>query len=213
MNFARLGIEAQGRTEILKINYRNTTQVLALAMECAEGVLDAGSSRGADEMPLVLPESAGRSGPVPAFMRFDSGRDEAARIAADISELVGQGRSPADIAVLARYRRSLDLVRTALQSCGITGSPPKGERDNAAGSQPVVTLTTLHSSKGLEFPVVFVMGLDQLESAEAQRLEELRLLYVGMTRATHRLHLTAVGSSKLASHVERALDRVRHAYQ
>jgi superfamily I DNA/RNA helicase len=164
-------------------------------------------------MPLVLPESAGRSGPVPAFMRFDSGRDEAARIAADISELVGQGRSPADIAVLARYRRSLDLVRTALQSCGITGSPPKGERDNAAGSQPVVTLTTLHSSKGLEFPVVFVMGLDQLESAEAQRLEELRLLYVGMTRATHRLHLTAVGSSKLASHVERALDRVRHAYQ
>ena len=34
-----------------------------------------------------------------------------------------------------------------------------------------------------------------------------------MTRATHRLHLTAVGSSKLSAHVERALERVKHTWQ
>jgi len=42
LSFARLGIEAKGRTEVLKINYRNTTEVLALAMECADGVLHDG---------------------------------------------------------------------------------------------------------------------------------------------------------------------------
>jgi hypothetical protein len=213
MNFARLGIEAQGRTEVLKINYRNTTEVLALAMECAEGVLDSQVPRAEDEMPLVLPQSAGRSGPVPVFLRFDSGRQEAAQIADDIADLVGQGRSAGDFAVLARYWRSLDLVRAALESKGIACTPGRGDRARTVPSSPVVTLTTLHSSKGLEFPIVFVVGLDQMEAVAAQRVDELRLLYVGMTRATHRLHLTAVGSSKLSSHVERALDRVKHAYQ
>jgi superfamily I DNA/RNA helicase len=210
MNFARLGIEAQGRTEILKINYRNTTEVLALALECAEGVL--GGQRGADEMPVILPQSAGRSGPLPVFVRFDSGKQEAEKIARDVAELIAQGRSPGDVAVLARYRRSLDLVRSALQAAGIPCCASRREPKDCEDG-PVVTLTTLHSSKGLEFPIVFVVALDQMDPAESQRLEELRLLYVGMTRATHRLHLTSVGNSGLATHVERALDRVRQAYQ
>lgn len=213
LNFARLGIEAQGRTEVLKINYRNTTEVLALALECAEGILDQEGQRGEDEMPLVMPQSAGRSGPIPVFLRFDSGRQEAGQIAADIADLLAQGRSPADIAVLARYWNSLDLVRGALAARGIACSPPRDERRRGAPSAPEVTLTTLHSSKGLEFPVVFVMALDRLEDAQARRLEELRLLYVAMTRATQRLHLTAVGSSKLSAHVEQALARVKQAYQ
>lgn len=213
LNFARLGIEAQGRTEVLKINYRNTTEVLALALECAEGILDGKTPRAEDEMPLVMPQSAGRSGPVPVFLRFDSGRQEAAQVADSVAELISQGRSPADVAVLARYWRSLELIRTALVAKGIACTPPRSEYRRGAPSAPEVTLTTLHSSKGLEFPVVFLVGLDQMEAAESRRIEELRLLYVGMTRATHRLHLTAVGSSKLSTHVERALERVRHAYQ
>lgn len=209
LSFAKLGIEAQGRTEILKINYRNTTEVLALAMECADGILEG--TRTEDEMPLVRPQSAGRSGPVPAFARFDSGRQEVERVVRDIVEMVGQGRSPGELAVLARYWKVLDPVRAALEASGIPCTPARGEpRREASG--PVVTLTTLHSSKGLEFPVVFVMGLDRLDESEAQRVEEIRLLYVGMTRATHRLHLSAVGSSKLTRRVEEALGRVQATY-
>ncbi|MDB5956036.1 3'-5' exonuclease [Ramlibacter sp.] len=214
MNFARLGIEAQGRTEVLKINYRNTTEVLALAMECAGAVLDGEHPRADDEMPLVLPQSAGRSGPLPVFLRFDSGRQEAAKVAADITELVAQGRSPGDVAVLARYWRSLELVRSALAAAGIACSLARGERrQSPPPASPFVTLTTLHSSKGLEFPVVFLVGLDEMDTGHAQRLEELRLLYVGMTRATQRLHLTTVGASGFGALVERALDRVKLAWQ
>ena len=178
MNFARLGIEAQGRTEVLKINYRNTTEVLALALGCAEGILDGQHPRADDEMPLVMPQSAGRSGPLPVFLRFDSGRQEAAQIAADVADLVAQGRSPGDIAVLARYWRNLELIRTALMGKGIACSPPRTEYRRGAAAAPEVTLTTLHSSKGLEFPIVFLVGLDQMDAAEARRIEELRLLYV-----------------------------------
>lgn len=63
-----------------------------------------------------------------------------------------------------------------------------------------VTLMTLHSAKGLEFPVVFMVGMEEgllpyyhgssLYINEAEREEERRLCYVGMTRAKERLFLT-----------------------
>jgi DNA helicase-2/ATP-dependent DNA helicase PcrA len=62
--------------------------------------------------------------------------------------------------------------------------------------QGVVTLMTLHSAKGLEFPLVFIVGMEErlfphgraLED-DAQMEEERRLCYVGMTRAKERLYL------------------------
>jgi DNA helicase-2/ATP-dependent DNA helicase PcrA len=69
--------------------------------------------------------------------------------------------------------------------------------DSLNGEKNTVTLMTLHSSKGLEFPVVFITGLEmglfplQRNSADPSELEEeRRLLYVGMTRAEENLYLT-----------------------
>lgn len=211
LSFAKLGIEAQGRTEILKINYRNTTEVLALAMECAEGVLQDGRDTAEEDMPLVMPQSGGRRGPMPTFQRFEGGLHEAAYVAQTIAELVAAGRSPADIAVLSRTRRSLDSMRAAIEQAGIRCAPAREDR-RALPGPPSVKLTTLHSSKGLEFPVVFVVGLDELDGAQSKRVEELRLLYVGMTRATHQLFLSAMGTSKIVEVVEQALHRVTKAF-
>ena len=75
--------------------------------------------------------------------------------------------------------------------------------DTLDDSKNAVTLMTLHSSKGLEFPVVFITGLEmglfplQRNTAEPEELEEeRRLLYVGMTRAEENLYLTYARSRR-----------------
>jgi DNA helicase-2/ATP-dependent DNA helicase PcrA len=61
----------------------------------------------------------------------------------------------------------------------------------------VVTLMTLHTAKGLEFPVVFLTGMEDGTFPHVRALgdpeeleEERRLAYVGITRARERLHLS-----------------------
>ena len=60
-----------------------------------------------------------------------------------------------------------------------------------------VALMTLHAAKGLEFPAVFLAGVREgvlpLERPDADREEERRLLYVGMTRARDELIVTYSG--------------------
>lgn len=69
--------------------------------------------------------------------------------------------------------------------------------DQADFKTDAVTLMTLHSAKGLEFPVVFMVGLEEglfphsrAVDDEFELEEERRLCYVGMTRAMQRLYLT-----------------------
>ena len=70
--------------------------------------------------------------------------------------------------------------------------------------EPAVQLMTMHSAKGLEFPLVFIAGLEegmfpsQKSQEEIGRLEEeRRLCYVGMTRAMHKLYLCHAETRRL----------------
>jgi DNA helicase-2/ATP-dependent DNA helicase PcrA len=75
--------------------------------------------------------------------------------------------------------------------------------DSLEEGQPVITLMTLHNAKGLEFPVVFITGMEEglfphSRSLDEQRLEEeRRLCYVGITRARDRLQLSFARSRTL----------------
>ncbi|MBE9213052.1 DNA helicase PcrA [Plectonema cf. radiosum LEGE 06105] len=86
------------------------------------------------------------------------------------------------------------LASTALSS----------DLDNLKDGQSAVSLMTLHSSKGLEFPVVFLVGLEQglfpnyrsIDDPAALE-EERRLCYVGITRAQERLFLSHARERRL----------------
>lgn len=83
------------------------------------------------------------------------------------------------------------LEEVALMSSADTG-----------GDQQKVTLMTIHAAKGLEFPVVFMVGMEEgilphariYEGGPSELEEERRLCYVGMTRAREELHLTYAAS-------------------
>ncbi|MBO8126261.1 MAG: DNA helicase PcrA [Firmicutes bacterium] len=75
-----------------------------------------------------------------------------------------------------------------------------------------VTLMTLHSAKGLEFPVVFLAGLEEGIFPHARSIwemeqleEERRLCYVGVTRAQERLYLTSAGRRTIFGTTENRL--------
>ncbi len=74
-----------------------------------------------------------------------------------------------------------------------------------------VTLMTLHAAKGLEFPVVFIVAVEQnllpheRSQSEEQLEEERRLLFVGITRAKHRLQLSLVKYRAYRGGVSRAV--------
>lgn len=69
---------------------------------------------------------------------------------------------------------------------------------DSASDDNKVTLMTLHAAKGLEFPVVFMVGMEEgilphsrvFEAGPSELEEERRLCYVGMTRARQELHLS-----------------------
>ena len=73
---------------------------------------------------------------------------------------------------------------------------------------PSIKLMTMHASKGLEFPVVFIPGLGYLPNAQSEVADEARLLYVAMTRAIEVLVLTDDRRSVFVDRLKGALARV-----
>ena len=96
------------------------------------------------------------------------------------------------VGVAAEYDKRADEpgLDTFLQEISLYS-----DTDAYADSTPLLTLMTLHNAKGLEFPVVFIAGMEEgvfphQRSLDEQNVEEeRRLAYVGITRAMDRLYL------------------------
>jgi DNA helicase-2/ATP-dependent DNA helicase PcrA len=109
----------------------------------------------------------------------------------NLQELVGVAREhrvASPEATLAGFLQEISLV---------------SDQDTIRDDRGLVTLMTLHNAKGLEFPAVFMIGMEEgifphSRSIEEQGVEEeRRLCYVGMTRAMERLTLTHTMSRTL----------------
>ena len=68
-----------------------------------------------------------------------------------------------------------------------------------------VKLLTMHSSKGLKFPVVFIAGVGFMPNRSEPIANEARLLYVAMTRATEYLELSCDRDSTFVKRLERVV--------
>jgi hypothetical protein len=192
-SFKSVGIHAQGRTTILKINYRNTRQILQTASLIAADLLTA-DDKDDDGIPLLKPISCGRDGEAPLIIRSLTLRDEANKIAELFSDAHKEGHAWGDMAIICRHQSVMDECASALARRKL----PYQLRRSAGDFKPGVDnikLLTMQACKGLEFPVVALPGVGEMPMEGEDEQEEMRLFYVGATRATHKLMVTVSGSA------------------
>ncbi len=185
-----VGIKARGRTTVLRMNYRNTDEIMEFAYRFAKDYFKSESQN--EEIPLIVPESARRHGPEPVVQLRASLQDEIEYTARCIKSLSKRGMSYSDMCVLYRTSRVGEVVARGLKEQGLPAHWLTGKKDKERyqRSDNRVSVMTIHSSKGLEFPFVSIVGTNELPHAKADEAAEAKLLYVGMTRATEMLLVT-----------------------
>ena len=189
------GLALQGHSFSLRRNFRNSRQVAqaAAAFIGHDLVLKASED-------WVDPEQSTRTGPWPVILTVESEDSEIPAICERILDLAGGNEFRiGDFAVLCRTNSDCKRVLDYLAVHNL----PAIVRDSGSPFNILddkVKIMTIHSAKGLEFPVVFAMGwhegtLPMLRvhgdpAEEALELEnERRLAYVAMTRASEALYL------------------------
>ena len=200
-SFKSVGIQAQGRTTILKINYRNTRQILQTASLIAADLLTA-DDKDDDGIPLLKPISCGRDGEAPLIIRLPNLRAEATKIADLLNAAHQEGHAWADMAVLCRHHHEMDEFAQALSRWQLPHEVRKGS-GSFHPHDDTIKVMTMHASKGLEFPVVALMGVGQMPAADEDERDEARLFYVGATRATQRLVIGAGGDGGFGRRLSR----------
>ncbi len=197
-------------TKVIRLdeNHRCTPQVVAVAT----AVLREGGGAGE----VVPPRSTRVDGPVPKVVSHATEAEEAAWAAARAKMSRTPGRRWSSIAVLTRTNAQLATVQAAMDDARVPSriagadlgpasdlraesgrrsgedDAPEAGPDDAEDRDRVV-LTTFHRAKGLQWPTVMVLGMREglMPIASAQTAaaveEELRLLYVALTRSEEEL--------------------------
>jgi len=193
------GINIQGRSSKLRINYRTTEQIRAWAMAMLHGVeIDDLDGERDDETGY----KSLLSGPPPEVRRLASRSEEQKFLAGRIKELLND-RSPEEICLVARTSKMLrDDYQPMLNGLGIRHCLLDKNREG-----PGVRLATMHRVKGLEFRVMVLAGINgqvmplQLSSVENDPTSksdheerERSLLFVAATRARDLLIVSSWGA-------------------
>jgi hypothetical protein len=183
------GVDIQGRSRSLKVNYRTSHQIRAKSdLLLPPRLLEAD---GGEDNRLGV--SSIFHGPPPELRLFDSWEDEGAAVAAWIDACVEEGFSPDTIVVLVRSEVELPRAASAIA--------------RARGNS--VRAALMHDAKGREFRAVAVMACDAdvlpsesrlLQASDERALKEIydterHLLYVAATRARERLWISASGTA------------------
>ncbi len=209
VNVPRRGVGATSTDRLVRwarAQGRSFTEALEHA---AEAGVSGGALRGVAQLIALLGELAAMvgagSGPGELVTAVVERSGYGAELAADDSiEARGREENLAELAGAAAQYSSLDeyLSSVALVS----------DADDLDPSSGRVSLMTLHTAKGLEFPVVFMVGMEDGVFPHARALEdpakleeERRLCYVGITRARTRLYLSHAWSRTLFGSTSQAI--------
>ncbi|MGB7934334.1 MAG: 3'-5' exonuclease [Gammaproteobacteria bacterium] len=190
-SLSSVGVQARGRTTILRINYRNTNEILDYAYRFAKHYLVPADSDD-DHIPLIEPQGAGRHGPKPYLKQLTSFDQEVRYLAHTLKRLNENGMPWLDMCVTYRSHWMGEILQMAFEKASIPTQwlASSVDKKSFRPGDDSVKLMTMHSTKGLEFPLVAVAGLGYLPGDTHDLAAEAKLLYVAMTRSTDKLLLT-----------------------
>ena len=194
-----LGVDVRGRSQTLRINYRTSHQIRMQADRLLGPQVSDVDGNLEDRRGTV----SVFNGPPPDIRVFDGSEQEIATVGAWISERIAEGVVPHEIGIFVRSAEQIDRAKEAAQA---SGSPFKVLDEQVETSTGVLSVSTMHLAKGLEFRAVVVMACDDEVIPLQERIEsvaddadlqeaydtERHLLYVACTRARDYLLVTSV---------------------
>lgn len=190
-SWAKLGLDIRGRSNSLKVNYRTSHQIRALADRLLPPAITDmdGVEEGRRGTVSVF------DGPAPAVLLVEDEEAESAAVATWLLVCLGDGIAPAEVGLLVRSEAQLPRAHAAAELATV---------DMRADGE--FAFATMHNAKGLEFRAVAVMACDEDVLPDPDRLAaigdiaemetayetERHLLYVACTRARDRLMVCGV---------------------
>lgn len=184
--YKRAGIDIVGRTRILKTNFRNTCPIHDIA-EFYRMAAGAGSFDEAN-----VPK-AFREGPVPELYQADTERELQELLLNRVVLFTDRlGYDPENITILAPTKIQIEALSGSLRGRGFEVANIRDD-EFSFRQEKVIRLSTLHSSKGLDFAVVllYLPGLSRSSQYDEPAADKLlrNLIYVAMTRAMDNLNV------------------------
>ena len=187
---AQAGVDVRGNSAVLRVNYRNTRQIIDAALACAgaEPVDDLGDEYRRGDAAA----EAHRGGVRPYLVRAESFGAQIAYVVERAGRLGGTGAlDHGDIGVFTPTNQLAQQVIGGIEAAGLR-CQPLNEFDGRPSN--AIKVGTFHRAKGLEFKVTFVLGVSsgrfpmprsRETSAEYNERQALEIseLFVAMTRA------------------------------
>ncbi|MEV4895210.1 UvrD-helicase domain-containing protein [Nonomuraea sp. NPDC055795] len=205
VSLAALGVSIAGRTGRLRVNYRNTAEILAWSAKVLDGSLvEDISGGGTDSLAGYRSLLHGKR---PRTCEHLTEQEEVTALVEQVKEWIGQGIRPSEIAVCTRFNILLDKVSDRLTAAGVSGVRVK---DQPGEGRDGVRLASMHAMKGLEFRCVAVVGVTaravpfakEITPLEVDRIQhdsdmlrERCVLFVACTRAREALHVSWSGTA------------------
>lgn len=192
--YTTIGYDMSGKSRVLTKNYRTTTEISMAAFGLIED--DENIKNNVD---FVKPSLIDRQGHPPIYRYFKNSEEQLEFIFNEI-QILKDEYNYSEICITARENIFLENASIYLENKGISceilnQNKPDFDSDN-------LKLITLHSIKGLEFKVIFIIDLNEgvipnnrmvdFDDEDNNESEERRLLYVGMTRANELLYMSSV---------------------
>jgi hypothetical protein len=186
------GIDVMGRrSRKLKQSYRNTSEILRLAIRFKgfDNYIENEEEDNPDN--IIVPDEIEHHGEKASILRFSNYSEVLNNICEDIRNSVNSNNyCYKDIAIIICSNNTVGFdPNSTLQNIPSRSLLLSNQRDDFDIDEDTIKIITVESSKGLEWKIIYLIGIDGMPRENRDNFSENNLLYIGITRAQEKLKI------------------------